>query len=73
MQTVMLFIQTNIAYILIVVAVIYLLFFVLGIINSRKADKTHRFKVKYLIAFILILGFAIYCLVTGQDIRTFIY
>ena len=73
LTSIMGFIASNIAYILIVVAILYFIFFVWGIINAKKTGETFHFRLKNLIAFILILGFAIYCLVTGQDIKTFIH
>ena len=66
------FIINNIAYILVAAAVLYFIFFVFGIINAKKTGETYHFKFKTFIAFLLILGFAIYCLVTGQDIKQFI-
>ena len=73
LQTVMGFITGNIAYILLVVGIIYVGFFIFSLFNSRKTGEMPRFKVKYLLAFILIIGFAIYCIITGQDLSTFIY
>jgi len=73
LQSIMGFVAGNIAYILLVVGIIYIGFFIFSLINSRKTGNMPRFKVKYLLAFILIIGFAIYCLITGQDLSTFIY
>jgi len=73
LQMVMGFISGNIAYILLVVGIIYVGFFIFSLINSRKSGTMPRFKVKYLLAFILIIGFAVYCIITGQDLSTFIY
>ena len=36
LQTILLFVQENIAYILIGVAILYFVFFILGIINAKK-------------------------------------
>ena len=73
LETIMGFITGNIAYILLVVGVIYIGFFIFSLINSRKTGEMPRFRLKSLLAFVIIVGFAIYCLVTGQDISTFIY
>ena len=66
------FIINNIAYILVGVSVLYFIFFIFGIINARKTGVRYQFKFKFFIAFLLILGFAVYCLATGQDIKQFI-
>ena len=67
------FIINNIAYILVAAAVLYFIFFAFGIINAKKTGEPYRFKYKSFIGFLLILGFAVYCLATGQDIRQFIH
>ena len=67
------FIINNIAYILVGASILYFVFFVFGIINAKKTGEAYRFKFKTFIAFLLILGFAVYCLVTGQDIKQFIH
>ena len=72
-QTAIGFISGNIAYILLVVGVIYVGYFIYSLINSRKTGEMPRFRLKYLLAFTLIIGFAIYCIITGQDLSTFIY
>ena len=73
LATIIGFLSGNIAYILLVVGIIYVGFFIFSLINSRKTGEMPRFRLKYLLAFILIIGFAVYCIVTGQDISTFIY
>ena len=72
MEAFMGFIAANIAYILLVVAVLYLAWFVVSIVRSRKAGGGFTFRFRYLFAFLLMIGFAVYCLITGQDIRNFI-
>jgi len=72
-QTAIGFISGNIAYILLVVGVIYVGYFIYSLINSRKTGEMPRFRLKYLLAFILIIGFTVYCIITGQDISKFIY
>lgn len=71
-SSIMNFIMENIAYILIAAAVLYIIFFIYGIYHAKKHGEHFHFRLKSLIAFILIIGLAIYCLVTGQDITTFI-
>ena len=73
METVMGFIASNIAYILLVAAVLYFIWFFASMVRARKTGEGFSFRFKYLFAFLLMIGFAVYCLVTGQDIRTFIH
>ena len=72
MEAVMGFVAANIAYILLVAAVAYFIWFFVGMARARKEGESFNFRFKYFFAFLLMIGFAIYCLVTGQDIRTFI-
>lgn len=62
------YIVPNIAYILVFVSICYLGLFIYNI----AAKKSFTYKVKNLIAFTIILGIGIYCLVTGNDITAFI-
>lgn len=72
MQEVMQFIAANIAYILLGVAILYFIIMIGGFIYSRKTGGSFSFRLKYMIPFLIIIGLGIYCLVTGQDISTFI-
>ena len=73
MEAVIRFVASNIAYILLVVAVLYFVWFFVSLIRARKTGEGATFRFKYFFPFLLILGIAIYCLVTGQDLSTFIY
>jgi hypothetical protein len=73
MEAAMSFVASNIAYILLVVAVLYFICFFVSMARARKTEERFSFRFKYFFAFLLMIGFAIYCLVTGQDIRTFIH
>lgn len=72
LTTVMGFIMANIAYILLGAGLLYFVFLVVGIVNARKNGEAVVIHFKYAIPFALIIGFAVYCLATGQDLRTFI-
>ena len=73
LQTIMGFIQANIAYILLGAAILYFVLFFYAIARARKTGEAFRFRFKYFISFLLILGVAVYCLVTGTDLTTFIH
>lgn len=62
------YIIPNIAYILVFVSVCYIGSFIFMIITK----KSFTYRIKNLIAFTIILGIGIYCLVTGNDITAFI-
>ena len=63
------YIIPNIAYILVFISICYIGTFIYKIATK----KTFTYKIKNLIAFVLILGIGIYCLVTGNDITTIIH
>ncbi|MDR2514083.1 MAG: hypothetical protein LBD02_02610 [Christensenellaceae bacterium] len=67
------FLSSNIAYILVGAGVLYFAFFIWQIVNSRRTGEGFSFKIKPFIGFLLILGFGVYCLLTGQDIASFIH
>ena len=73
LANVMEFIMGNIAYILLGAGVLYFVFMVVGVVNARKTGEAVTIRFKYAIPFALIIGFAVYCLATGQDLRTFIH
>ena len=72
-QAIIGFIIANIAYILVGVAVLYFTFFIYQVINSRKTGEGFTYSIRNFILMLIILGFAVYCLFTGTDIRTFIH
>ncbi|MDR0841720.1 MAG: hypothetical protein LBN26_10135 [Christensenellaceae bacterium] len=72
LQNIMLFVQTNIAYILLGAAVLYFIWFISSIVKAHKTGERFRFKFGTFFAFLLILGVAVYCFVTGTDLSTFI-
>lgn len=72
LQTVMGFISSNIAYILLVVGVLYFVWFFYSLYRAKKHGEEFGFRIKYAFAFAVIIGFAIYCLVTGQDLKQFV-
>ena len=63
------YIIPNIAYILIFVSICYIGTFIYMIVTK----KSFTYRLKNLIAFTIILGIGIYCLVTGNDITAFIH
>lgn len=66
-------IMENIGIVLVVVAVLYLVFFVVNLVRSHNVEGySFSYRPRNLIAFLLILGIGIYCLVTGQNINQFI-
>ena len=73
LQTVMSFVSANIAYILLVVAVLYFIWFFCSIISSRRTGAGFSFRFKSFFAFLIIIIVAIYCLVTGTNLSDFIY
>ena len=73
LQQILGFMSGNMAYILLVVSVLYFVWFFYSIVKSRRTGEGFSFKFKSFFAFLLIIGFVIYCLVTGQDFSSFIY
>ena len=63
------YIIPNIAYILVFVSVCYIGTFIYMV----AAKKSFTYRIKNLIAFTIILGIGIYCLVTGNDITSIIH
>ena len=63
------FIIPNIAYILVFVSICYIGTFIYMIVTKI----SFTYKLKNLVAFIIILGIGIYCLITGNDITAFIH
>lgn len=72
LATMMDFIMTNIAYILLGAGVLYFVFLIAGIVRARRSGEGVVIHFKYLIPFALIIGLAVYCLATGQDLKQFI-
>ena len=70
--TIMNFISRNIAYIMLVAAVFYFIALVWGIRRAKRNGEGFRIKLKNVVGFALVIGIAIYCLVTGQDLSQFI-
>ena len=63
------YIIPNIAYILVFVSVCYIGTFIYMVATK----KSFTYRIKNLIAFTIILGIGIYCLVTGNDITSIIH
>lgn len=72
MQTIMAFVTGNMAYILLAAAILYFAIFIFSIVRARKTGEGFQFRIKSFVAFLLIIGLAVYCLVTGQDLSSFI-
>lgn len=67
------FIMSNIGTILVIVAVLYFIVFFVSYAKAKKGEMDgFTYRPKNFIAFLLILGIGVYCLVTGQDINQFI-
>ena len=67
------FISANTAYIMLVVAIFYFVCLFFSIARHRKTGEGYTIHFKYVIGFALVIGVAIYCLVTGTNLNEFIY
>ena len=67
------FLISNIGWVLLVVGSLYLIWFIFRLVRSFTHGEGFTYSLKYLLAFVFIVGFAIYCLVTGQDFTQYIH
>lgn len=72
LAAIMEFISGNIAYILLGVGVLYFVILIGSFVYAKKHGGEVTIHLKYIIPFALIIGLGVYCLVTGQDISTFL-
>lgn len=66
------FVSEHIAYVLLGAGVLYFAILVVSIVHSRKHGGEVVIHFKYFVPFVIIIGLAVYCLATGQDLRQFI-
>lgn len=67
------FILDNIAYILLGIGVLYFIALIVQFARARQDGEVSYFRLRYALPFAIIIGLAIYCLVTGQNLRSFIH
>ncbi len=72
LQSVLTFAMANIAYIFVVIAILYFVWFLISFIRARQGKGDFQFRMKSFIVFLIVLGIAVYCLATGKDIQSFI-
>lgn len=72
MEAVIQFTTNNIAYILLAAAVLYFVWFIYSIVQSKKNNERFHFRFKYFFCFLVIIVLAVYCLATGKSLSTFI-